>query len=74
MILMPTSEPGTLESPAFAAGDRLRLDQLAAVMTADIIEAQEAQAIFDSMSEMLTRNPSSAIAGGLVERWTIASG
>jgi hypothetical protein len=63
-----------LDGHAFAADDLLRLNQLAGDLTADIIEAWEAQAICDSMNEMLTRNPSNAIAGALVERWTTGSG
>ena len=66
------SAPETLESPASAAVNPSDLDRLAVALTADIIEASEAQAIYGLMNEMLTRSESSAIAGGLVERWTIA--
>lgn len=68
-----SSEPGTQANHVFAVADSLLLDRLAVVLIADIIEAQEAHRICDLMSEMLTRNPSSAIAGALDERWTTAS-
>jgi len=68
------SDSETPESLASAVDSPLELERLAGRMTADIIEAQEAQAIFDLMKEMLMRNGSSAIATALVALWTTGSG